>query len=686
MSIIQSPEFFINIKRVPDISSKEYLAFFAEEQRKIKEGVTINGVRVPGWLYWHINHWKIDVDKEPDPVTKYIERKTQRPFLRDNEWLIAEGMDRAEKNHRGLLILGSRQLGKSEFGASYMGRRAVNFQNSQNIVAGLSEPDLSLLTTKIGRGFMNLHPFFSPLMPLKDWKKRVVLGYKDSNGAGDLHQYSEILIRNLDGGDNTENLAGPTTSALLLDEIGKNDFLEAFIAAKPALETPYGWRASPIFTGTSGSFEKSADLEKFYNNLGTYNFDCIEMLDEHDRKVRFIPGSQASKSKRKKIRLSTFLGKPIGSELDKIAIHVIADKQQAIADIKKARQDFEDAGEFLLAKKETMYYPLNEEELFMTDDSDNPFSDIKELAKSHLAYLESIQIKETYGFMSRDSATGKPIVVPTDKIPVQEFPTGDKEDKDAPIIFYDDPIPGSDFGILHVSGADPYNQDESFYSPSLGTLYIFRRTYDPVNGRFQQRIVASYSARPKITKWQEQCRLLLEYYNATCLPENEESSFIRYFDEKNIGHYLEDGLDLAREINPKTESTRNKGLNASVPNQTYGNTMLKNYCNEDIIVGQDPDGNNIVKKGIIRILDKCLLKEIIAYKPKKGKKKATNVDRIVAFRHALIIAAVKEKYYPLAHVKKIENEKPAPKMIRTPFTSGRMKPFTRATGSSRKRL
>ena len=94
---------------------------------KVKQGVTINGVRIPGWLYWHINHWMIDVDIE-DPITKYVERKRQKPFFRDNEWLISEHIQRAETDRSGLLILGCRQLGKSEFGASYEGVKVLHLK------------------------------------------------------------------------------------------------------------------------------------------------------------------------------------------------------------------------------------------------------------------------------------------------------------------------------------------------------------------------------------------------------------------------------------------------------------------------------------------------------------------------------------------------------------------------------
>lgn len=651
MSIITSPEMFINMKRIPDITSKEYVPFFKEELKKIKKGITINGVRIPGWLYWHINHWIIDIDIE-DEAGLYIERDTRKPDLRDNEWLIGEYMDKAEIERRGLLILGSRQLGKSEFGASYMGRRAICFKNTQNIIAGLSDPDLKMLTSKIDRGFVNLHPFFKPARIEDNWNRQVTLGYKDAQGQ--RYKFSEILIRNLSGGNNTENLAGPTTSSLLLDEIGKDDFLEAFIAARPALETKFGWRCSPIFTGTSGSFEKSKDLETFYGKLETFNFLCVELKDK-DGKKKFIPGHHASRADRKKIRLSTFLGKAKGSELDIIPIHVVRDEEKENQKILTQIEEYDKAGQHVLALKEQMYYPITEDDLFLSSDEANPFADIKELAKEHLKYLESIEPDEEYGWMERDSETGKPkfINAPRNKKPIQTFPTNENEDKDAPIFIYDHPLEGGEFGILHIAGADPYNQDESYYSPSLGALYIYRRTYDPLNGRFQESIVAGYVARTRnVTRWQEQVRLLLEYYGATCLPENEERSFIQYFDTRNIIYYLEDGLDLAKEINPGTKVKRRKGLAATTPNQRFGNGLIVNYCLEDIVVGQTPDGEPIIKKGIVRIKDKLLLKEIIEYKP------GLNVDRIVAFRHALILNTAKSKFHPVAKVEKPQTERP----------------------------
>jgi hypothetical protein len=671
MSVTTSPELFINVKRVPDKTSKEYTPFFREERKKIKNGITINGVRFPGWLYWHINHWMINIDSVDPENPLYVERISTKPYLRDNEWMISEHIDRAERERKGLLILGSRQLGKSEFGASYMGRRCIIFQNSQNVVAGLSTPDLNLLLSKINKGFTSIHPFFRPLKIKDNWKEQVTLGYKTASGSGDREIYSELLIRNLDGGKNTENLAGPTTSSLLLDEIGKGDFLESWIAAKPALMTPFGFRGSPIFVGTSGSFDKSEDLQKFRANLETHNFIQVEMKDTEGKKIYFVPGYQASMVKRRKIRLSRYLRLGPGSELDQVPIHVVLDPQEAINGIKAQRKHYEETLQFDLLKKETMYYPLNEEELFLIDDADNIFADVRELCRQHLTYLESIDNDEEWGWLTRGQ-DGKPKWIPAGpgEVPIQEFPTGERENKDAPIIIWDRPMLGQEFGVLHVAGSDPYNQDESEYSPSLGTIYIYRRTYDPLRGEYQNTIVACYAARPKnISKWRDQVRLLMEWYGATCLPENEEPGFIRWFDEKNIGHYLEDGIQLAKEINPNTKVKRNKGLSASTANIRYGNGLVKTYLSEDLIMGQDTNGDNIIKQGVIRIKDKVLLKEVIAYKPPVPGKKGVNVDRIVAFRHALILAAMKDKYFPIARLKvQLREEKQKPKSPRGPFS------------------
>jgi hypothetical protein len=682
--MLTSSEFFINNKRIPTRDSKEYDAFFAKELDNIEHGITVNGIYYPGWLYWHLNHWHIFIDVNPDENRSHrIKRKLANPELRDNEWIIAEHIKKAEKLQKGLLIVGSRRFAKTEIAASYTGYNSIIFFGSENMYSSSNEPDLNKISASLKRGYRNLHPYFRPLFLADKWGSGndVELGFKDT--AGGRYEYSKLLIRNTAGGKNTEVGAGSTLNSFLIDEIGKSDWLDFFDAVKPAFESEYGWRCSPIATGTTGNMQKAKELEKVYRDMETFNFISIELKDDNANYFKFFPGHMSLKFKKKEIPLRDFIGQSNSTNKDTIKV-----TQWDWADnlLETEAEDLKKKGKHTSELKLKMYYPRNEEQMFLTDDSLNPFSDVVPFAKEHLLYLETVNTSEEYGWMTKDGATGKAKFVRTNvSIPIQEWPTGPDEDKDAPIIIWHHPLPGQEFGILHVAGSDPYNQDESYYSPSLGTLYIFRRTYDPINGVGQETFVASYTARPKnIGKWREQVRLLLEYYNATCLPENEEAGNIRWFDEKNIGHYLEDGLNISKEINPNTKNNRNKGLPATTPNIRYGNGVLRNYCLEDLNMGQAVDGEPIIKKGIVRVRDKVLLKEIIGYKP-EANGKAKNADRIVGARHALIIAKSKDKYFPIAKVDSgTPREQPAKKTAHGPFNTISRGPFRNKRGPFRR--
>lgn len=685
--MLTSTEFFVNVKRKPTLDSKEYEPFYQNELRKIEDGVTVNGIFYPGWLYWHLCHWHILIDHK-DPLNNKVRRKLSNPHLRDNEWIIGEHIYKAENfkdandevQRKGLLIVGSRRFAKTEIAASYSAYNSIVFYGSENMYAASNDPDLNKISSSLKRGYNHLDPYFKPIFLEDSWKSGndVVLGFKDPQGK--RFEYSKLLIRNHNGGKNTEVGAGSTLNSFLIDEIGKSEWQKFFDAVKPAFESEYGWRCSPIATGTTGNMQKAKELEEVYRAMETFNFISVELKDDTGNQHKFFPGHMSLKFAKKEVLLRDYLG--LTDNVSKETIKVTQWKDADDRLVAEA-EELHKKGKYASELKLKMYYPRNEDQMFLTDATGNPFTDVIPFAKEHLLYLESISgPTEKYGWMTKDGQTGKAKFVET-KVshPIQNFPTEPDEDKDAPIIIWDDPMPGQEFGILHVAGSDPYNQDESFYSPSLGTLYIFRRTYDPVNGRHQESFVASYTARPQnIGKWREQVRLLLEYYNATCLPENEEASFIRWFDERNIAHYLDDGLDIAKEINPNTKSKRNKGLGATLPNIRYGNGVFRNYMLEDLVVGQGPDGENIIKKGLVRIKDKWLLKEVIGYKVDPVTGKAINADRIVAARHALINARAKDKYYPIAKIKpEYEHKEEKPKrVVRSPFST--YTPGTRKNG------
>ena len=73
---------------------------------KLLNGVTINGVFIHPWLYWHINFWKMMIDVGEDRIPGNSQ-------LRDNEWMFAEFLKQAEEENKGIFMFGCRRFGKA---------------------------------------------------------------------------------------------------------------------------------------------------------------------------------------------------------------------------------------------------------------------------------------------------------------------------------------------------------------------------------------------------------------------------------------------------------------------------------------------------------------------------------------------------------------------------------------------
>lgn len=80
--------------------------FWENEAMKLLNGVTINGIFIHPWLYWHINFWKMMIDVGDDRIPGNSQ-------LRDNEWMFAEFLKQAEEENKGIFMFGCRRFGKA---------------------------------------------------------------------------------------------------------------------------------------------------------------------------------------------------------------------------------------------------------------------------------------------------------------------------------------------------------------------------------------------------------------------------------------------------------------------------------------------------------------------------------------------------------------------------------------------
>lgn len=662
-----SSELLINIKPkdIPPKTSRDYEDFWNNEAHKVEYGVTINGIFITPWLYWHTNLWNIYID-DIDPINNIIKRVFTHSAFRDNEWIIAEGLEEAEQSRMGMMLFGSRRLGKSEFLASYIARKATIFKGSENIISGGNWGDIDIITSKLVMGLNALPPHFKFGRLSENLRKEVELGFKSKRGSERL-SWSKIIMRNFEDGNNTEAAAGLTASSFVIDEVGKFPFSQSFEAAKPAFTSPYGWRCSPILTGTSGDIKKSSDAEKFFSNPDAYNFIVRHLKEEGDKKVSiFISGLRRMEGK-----YETTIAKYVEHESG-----IIVPSDSELHHVKFLNSDFKKAEEIIDDEREKaklspdptallkaiMYYPKNTKELFLIDNGNNfPIEAINET----IAFLQTNPEQQgTPVRLYRNSDNRVCASFQTNKKALNDYPITDQLQKDAAVIIYE--MPELDPPTyLYISGADPYNQSSSKWSSSLGSIFIFKRIMDPIAGTFQRRIVAEYTARPETLKqWHDTVEMLLEFYNCVCLPENEASTFIQYFDSKNKGYMLADGYNFLKEISPSTSITgRTKGLPATTKVQSFYKELVYQYTTELIQIGKSEDGTPITKLGVTRIPSIGLLKELAAYDDDG------NFDRYVAFGHTLAHEVWADKIYPFVYKDKKadEPEKIKPPIIKSPF-------------------
>ena len=618
---IDYKDWFINQGRLPDRESAEYKPFFDFHKEICLNGCMMNGVYINPFLYWHLNVWHTEVDVVDERGR--IFQKYANPLLRDNEWIVTNEIDRAQQEKKGLVILGIRRFAKSVLEASYIGWGATFDENSQNVIAGLNAPDIKLITDKLDKG-LNFLPEAWRWQRVEDnWKNQVTLGIKTR--GGERIPFSQILIRNLDEGNNEEAIAGTKPRKLIIDEIGKGNFLRGFQAAVPGFTTPYGWGCSPLLTGTGGDMKKFMDAKSLMFDADNFNFLAYNNEKDEKRVHGLFISYKYRMEAKEESTLGDFLDQPEGSDLHNVKM-LVSNEEKALEITTSNLERLKKAGDRVAYLKEKMYYPLEVDDIFLNEDT-NIFD------------IEAA--KRQKGRLLNQGRTGTPVILFhdgekishefTDKQPITNFPLKNSDLKDAPVVIYEFPIENPPYG-LYVAGVDPYRQGQAAYSTSLGSVYIYKRMHDITGEKYQDMFVASYCARPdKKETWEEQARLLIKYFNARTLCENDDISFIEYMKAKGDAHYLEKQPDWLKEVVPGTTVKREYGVHRSSDKiRDYLHNCLKKYMEEVVYTEKDEDGN-ITKEvlGVSKIFDPVLLEEIIQYNDQG------NFDRIIAAELAI---------------------------------------------------
>jgi len=607
--------------------------FWKGEKDRLTNGFDIDGVFIHPWLYWHTVYWTILADIVLPDGRSFKSRMT--PTFRDIEWIVSQALIRTEKENKGFTFVGTRGYGKTNILSSISGWYYTMFQNVEIAVSCGNTSDNYTVTSKIETGLEGLATPFKKKRLENNWKVRVVAGWKTPEGdrKGSM---SKVEIRNFSDGTNSMACNGLRPKFHVIDEIGKiPNLIECYNDSIPCWMNDFGQFGIPMLSGTGGDFEVGQDAVNMFYEPRAYNL--LEFDDGWEGAKGptglFIPVTKARNEYKYSRSLSIYLG-IINPALDKVMI-LDSDEEACLEKfVKPRREEKAKASNPNVLIKEMAYYPLTPTEAFYRTNTNNfPLDAIKQ----QIMFLEQNPIGQSVelfrnlkGELQQRSSTVQPI---------NEFPFKPKphQQGECCIMIYEPPTKGT--AHLYVGGADPYSQDQASESTSVGALYIFKRTSD-ITDPYHDSIVAECVGRPELlSTFHEHCEMLLEYYNAVCMPENDVRTFIQYFEQKNKSHMLADGLDLLKSIAPTTSIKRPKGLPGNSAKVTeHGMNLTLDYTKETIEIGRDGDNNPIMRLGVAKIPSKMLLVEMRDYY------KGANVDRLVAFRMALTYARALDKY------------------------------------------
>lgn len=526
-------------------------------------------------------------------------------------------------------------------------------------VVGFSDSDLSNIGEYCEYGLDHVHPFFRINRTKTDWSSGVTLGKRMSNGVRDVHAIISIANINMGRKTSTQKTAGLTPATAIFDEVGKGPIKKPYTAAMPSYDTPYGWRLSPILAGTGGEVELSKDAQEMFSDPDTYNLLVMDwdILNRRAMKGKtwkerkwamFVPGQMANSGVKRTIGLGDYLGKPDDKKLNKIKIDA-TDFEASTNKLNEERKKLS-TKDRVAYTSHTMFYPFTIDDCFLSS-SQNLFP-VEYAIKHKNDLLESGQ----YSGMLCDVflELGNKLGTTKSNKQLAGFPFSGGV-IDAPVQIFEMPQSNRFDDFIYVSGSDPYKQAKSD-TPSLGAFYVFKRRVG-IRDPYAYRIVASYVSRPSsIDQFCRTCEVLQKGYGAICLMENADQMYEQYLNRKSgmpASFFLFAGEAIANKY-VKAGSRQNSklGLYPTPGNQNLLFSCVVDYCWQDFVIGYDDQtGLDITVKGIELIDDIALLDEIIQYKS------GLNVDRIIAFGHALVLARYFDdnNYMPKSKIEEMNN-------------------------------
>ena len=623
--------------------SKDFNTYWEDQKKKCRDGVIYVGKNNTWYLsrdyYMWLNFLPI-FDKE--------EKRYGFAKIRDAQYHMALYEILAEVNHKHVAILKKRQIASSYF---HMAKLINQFWFEEGSICKIGASLKDYINDKGSwkfldeyKRFLNEHTaWYRPCTPEKVllWEQKIEV--RINNRKTNRGLMSKIQGASFEKNPTT-GVGGPCTY-FFHEEAGiASKMNQTYEYIRPAMSSGMMTTGMFIAAGSVGDLDQCNPLKEFILNPEANDIYAVEtdLMDEKGGigiAGLFIPEQWS-----------------MPPYIDKYGNSLIEDALKAIIDERSQWQKKLPPEQYQLRISQK---PIDIAEAFAyRKEAVFPQGILKK-------QIKKIEEKEyPYEFIKLERDQDGIQANKTKKLPISTFPVKKKmDDKTGALVVWERPVKNPKF-MMYYASIDPVSEGKTTTSDSLCSIFVYKNAVEvtrntpdgPETFIERDKIVAAWCGRyDDINKTHEQLELIIEWYKAWTLVENNISLFIQHMIARKKQKYLV----------PKQQIVflKDLGSNQNVF-QEYGwkntGTLFKShlisYAIEWIreVIDEDLDVNGEVIKqtlGVERIPDKMLLTEMLEYFP------GLNVDRLVAF--SALIAFAKLQQANRGYLKHKEKDKSA---------------------------
>tara|TARA_R100001463_G_scaffold109770_1_gene164479 strand:+ start:1648 stop:3612 length:1965 start_codon:yes stop_codon:yes gene_type:complete len=593
--------------------TREYYEFWDEEQDRCMYGYKVGDLEITGFHYFYLNYCPIDraVDELLPDGTMQAKRERTFPRFYDGDYEYFHEIDKARAANKHMIVLKARRKGYSYKAGSMLARNYFFVRNSKNFVFASSKEFL------IGDGllskaweflsFIDDHTAWSQPR-LRDREMHKMSGYKKKVNGMEIEMGLKSQIIGVSLKDNPDKVRGKAGELVFFEEAGSfPGLLKAWEVTMPTMRQGAKTLGMMVAFGTGGTDGSDFEaMEEIFYNPAAY--DCMDyenIWDEGAMGTRcgyFIPIQK---------NLDGFIDEE-GNSIQQDAIEYeeqMREKKKGAADAKSLDQYI--AEHPFSPQEATLQVTAN---LFDIASLQEQYNNVK---------ARNLQSIGTAGRLYHNEKGEVKFKIDGDLKPITKFPHRKDDDKTGAIIIYEAPYKNQEQQVpinLYVICHDPYGQNQSADSMSLGSAYVLKR---PNNlSHPDDIIVASYVGRPHSQDdYNRNLFMLADYYGCKIGFENDRGEVIAYAKRFRKMHKLQEEFEMLDKKELRSKNVKRQyGMHMTEARKRQGEIYIRDWLNT--VRSTDDTGKKLLN--LHKIYDPALLTELIKFNH------SGNFDRVMS--------------------------------------------------------